>query len=285
MTSSPFAPKGAAVAASKLKVYRGGDSTGVGRLSGLYMGDALTGKSHCLGTWPNPLVVAFDPDTQTIRNMPGVYVIEVGSWAEFENHIMPYVRNRGLGRLVMDMWEGPGKPTEEPLIETLGVDTISIGSMKLAEELQGAKKRLDIQDFGAFLNKLVATTMQCVETTKESFPGQATYNVIFTAHLNPVNDDTGTLIAVRPAVMGQFKEILPRLFGFSFICQHGIENVLSAGKAMSVERFTVRTVPKSDQYVCGDRIGGKGPYRRLPPVTGGTYPELMEAWGISGTSK
>ena len=68
------------------------------RVSGTYLGEAFTGKTHNICTWHTKdgvvLLVAFDPDTGTAKSMPNVVTVEVESWREFEVDIMPYVRAR-----------------------------------------------------------------------------------------------------------------------------------------------------------------------------------------------
>lgn len=251
-------------------------ATEPGRISGLYLGEAFSGKTHNACTWPNPLVCSFDPDNMTARGMPGVWVLELESWAEFESTVMPYVRARQLGKLIKER----ANLTEEPLIETLVVDTISVAATKLVQEIQGARDKVAIHDYGTILNKLVATTLQCTETVKARKPGESTYNVIFTTHLTTETDDNGAVIAVRPAIVGQFKGMIARLFGFAFLCEQTVNTVIKNGVATQEERRHVRTVPKSSAYVCGDKLGGKPPFNKLPVTVGGTYPELAEAWGI-----
>ena len=247
------------------------------KLSGIYMGDAMSGKSHCAATWPNPLVLCFDPDTSTVRSMPGVWVVELATWSELETAVMPYVRNRALGKFVA---ERMGSPTEPP-IDTIVVDTISIGATRLVQELQGTKDRLTQADYGLLLNKLTATTMQLIETTKESALNKdlPTYNVILTTHLRTVTNDQGAIEGIRPAIPGQFQDMLPRLGGFAFLCEHGVATSFVNGKSTEIESFHVRTVPPNNRYICGDRIGGKNGLKRLPTKVGGTYQELCEAWG------
>lgn len=250
-----------------------------GRISGLYLGEAFSGKTHNACTWPSPLVCSFDPDNMTARMMPGVWVLELESWSEFEGVVMPYVRNRALGKLVCERVPEM-KDKEPPLIETLVVDTISVGATKLAQEMQGTRDKLAIQDYGTILNKLTATTLQCTDTTKARKPGEATYNVIFTSHLTTETDDNGAVIAVRPAIVGQFKGMIARMFGFCFLCEQLVSTSIVNGQAIKVEKRHVYTVPKSNAYVAGDKLGGKPPFKKLPITVGGTYPELVEAWGI-----
>ena len=266
-----------------MRIYKSDTEAGIGRISGLYLGDTHTAKSYYLSTWPHPLVVAFDPDTLTLRKMPGVYILEVDSWSEFEQAVLPFVQKRALGRLVQDRLS----LDTEPLIETLGIDTISIASERLAQHLQGSKDRLTQADFGTFLNKLMQVTLSCVELTRETVPGEPTYHCIFTSHMG-IYGDEGEPQVVRPAIKGQFRELLPRLFGFSFLCEHGQRPgpPPRPGAPPSVEEFwQVRTSPPDRRFAFGDRIGGGGKYPRLPAVTDGTYAGLMRAWAIDPEAK
>lgn len=258
-----------------MNVYPSGkESLAKGKLTGLYQGEAMSGKTHNLCTWPSPVIVCFDPDTQTARKMDGVTIIEVESFKEFEQKVVPHVKNRTLHELV-----------NHP-VETFGVDSISIASMYLAMEIQGSKERLAIQDFGTLLNKLTSVTMECTEAAR-FVEGKDSYHIIFTTHLQTiVGKDGGGIECVRPAIMGQFKDLLPRLFGFAFICEAGAEVTTSPGKpAVSRPSWQVRTFPPKTRigevpfYICGDRVGGTT-YNTLPTTTDGTYPELLKAWGM-----
>ena len=254
-----------------MKIYTSGTVENA-KLSGLYQGNSMTGKTHMMCTWPKPVLVSADPDTQTAQKLPGVQIIEISTWAELESEIVPYVKNRALHELV-----GVG----EDEVGTFCLDTISIASTYLAREIQGAKPRLTIQDFGLFLNKLTALTMQCVEARKDRGDGAPCYNILFSTHLKDITNDSGGLEKVAPAVMGQFAGVLPRLFGFCFLCENTVKSEMVPGGAETreVPLWQVRTVPPSPKYTVGDRIGG-GDYNLLPTVCDGTYPELMKLWGL-----
>lgn len=259
-----------------MNVYKSDPSANTpGRISGLYLGEAFSGKTHNLCTWPNVLVCSFDPDNMTARSMPGVWVLELESWKEFHDVVLPYVRARSLGKLVKER----AGLAEEPLIETLGVDTISVGATKLIQETQG-EGSMDQRKWGLVLNELTATTIQCTDTTKK-LGDKPTYNVIFNSHLSTETDDQGAVLAVRPAIGGAFKNMIARLFGFAFYCEQRVTTSIVKGVSTQVEEHIVRTVPKNATHVGGDKLGGKPPFKKLPLVCGGTYPELCEAWGIN----
>ena len=249
------------------------------RVSGTYLGEAFSGKTHALCTWHTKegvvVLIAFDPDTGTARSMPNVVTIEVESWREFETDVMPYVRARELAKLLKD------KAGLDAKVDTLAIDTISVGATRCFNEILGNREQSDRKDFGLLLNKLTAATMSCADITRQYQEDQATYHVMFGSHLlSPAAE--AAKIRFTPAIPGQFKDILPRLGGFAFICKQSTKpGPIRDGISSQIRSFYVHTVPPSDMYVCGDRIGGEGKvYKGLAPTTGGTYPELMAAWGV-----
>lgn len=263
-----------------MRIYKGNDPTArPSKLSGSYMGEAFTGKTHNLCTWHTKegviLLIAFDPDTGTARSMPNTVVVEVESFKEFETDVMPYVRARELDKLIKD------KAGIEARVDTLALDTISVAATRCQTEIQGIKPQMTQQDWGLLLNRLTSTTMQCIDITREYTPGQRTYHCLFASHLKTETSEGGGVVGYRPAVSGQFKDIFPRLGGFSFICRQSITQGLVSGKPQQSRTFYVHTCPPTDMYICGDRIGGEGKlYKPLAPTMSGTYPALMEAWGM-----
>lgn len=263
-----------------MRIYKSNDPSATpSKLSGSYMGEAFTGKTHNLCTWHTKdgivLLVAFDPDTGTARSMPNVIVVEVESWKEFEVDVMPYVRARELTKLVKD------KAGLDAKVDTLALDTISVGASRCQTEIQGTKPQMTQQDWGLLLNRLTSAAMQCIDTTREYTPGQPTYHCLFSSHLKTETSEGGGVVAYRPAISGQFKDIFPRLGGFSFICRQSITQTLVGGKPVPARAFYVHTCPPTDLYICGDRIGGEGKlYNPLALTMSGTYSALMESWGM-----
>ena len=240
------------------------------KISGLYQGDAFTGKTEYACTWPHPVFLNFDPDSQTAQkylNGNVVGIIELESWNEFANKVQPHIKSRTIHELVGG----------NDLVETIVVDTMSIAAQRLADEIQGNRDKLRIQDFGLLLQKLTEATTMLSDTCKptDSHPG---YNVIITTHLKTVTDDSGNTEAIRPAIMGQFRDLLPRLLGFAFLCETKLTSVVVTGKpAVQKAEWYIRTVPPTSKYICGDRIGSKED--PLPPTCSGNYPDLIKMWG------
>jgi hypothetical protein len=165
-------------------------------------------------------------------------------------------------------------------IETLAVDTLSLGAARLVNEIQSNKPKLTIQDYGLLLDKLTEATVNMTDATKPKGTHSG-YNIILTTHMREVTNEDGALQGVKPAIPGQFQNLLPRLMGFAFLCEAKLESITEPGKPARQEVvYQVRTVPPNRYYVCGDRIGGGAGRKRLPPITSGLYPDLIKAWGI-----
>jgi hypothetical protein len=158
-----------------------------------------------------------------------------------------------------------------------------VGAQRCSEEIQGTRDKLRIQDFGRLLSKLTTAVIDCTDATVER-PGCESYHVVLAAHLKDIyqmRGDERVLTGIRPAIDSTFKDLLPRLTSFAFLCETELEPVTSPGKpAYMRTKYVVRTTPPSKLYVCGDRIGG-GRFNTLPPTVGGTYPELCAAWGLT----
>jgi hypothetical protein len=240
------------------------------RISGLYQGDAFTGKTEAVCSWPDVLVVNFDPDSQTAqRNLKSnggnvVGVVELSNWSDYVNKIEPHVKDRSLHELV-------GEP-----VQTIAIDTISLAAQRLSDEIQGSRDKLRIQDYLLLATKLTSATITLTDATKDSL-GKPAYHVLFTSHMQTDQDDDGVITGYRPAIPGKFRNLLPRLMGFAFICENMLESVREEGKpASSRAVWRVRTVPPTKLHMCGDRIARKD--KRLPAVCSGLYPDLMKAW-------
>ena len=254
-------------------------TTGIFRTSGTYLGEAFGGKTHNICTWHTKdgvvVLIAFDPDTGTAKSMPNTVVIEVESWREFEMDILPYVRQRELEKLLKD------KANIDAKVDTLGVDTISMGSTRCFNEILNGRDA-DRKDWGLLLNKLTAAVMACVDTTRQYQDDQRTYNAIFGCHLtSPAAESARNRFT--PAIGGQFKDVLPRLGGFAFVCKQVTKaGPIVGGVPTQVRSFVAHTVPPDEKYVCGDRLGGEGKaYKQLPLLLENpTYTTLMQAWGV-----
>jgi len=237
------------------------------RFSGLYQGGAFTGKTHAMCSWPKVALITFDPDDQTAEKMEDVTIVRVDSWGEFASDILPHVMNRSMDELCK-------KP-----IETIAIDTISIASSKLREEMRGRGGEMRVQDWGTFKDKLTEAAYLLTESTKPT-DTHAGYHILFATHLKEVTGDDGIVLAWRPAIDGQFRELLPRLVSFCFLCEATTETIREAGQPGEQRAvYKVRTVPPNKLYICGDRVGG-GTRKVLPPTTSGLYHDLMAAWGI-----
>jgi hypothetical protein len=256
-----------------VKIINTSDPAPPSKVSGLYMGEAYTGKTYNICTWPNPLIVSFDPHINTARKFKGVQVIEFTSWSEFDRDLLPHIKNRTLSKLVGSK------------VDTLAIDTLSVGAQRCSEEIRGASEKMTSPMYGRLLSKLATAVMTCTDATTDR-PGSESYNFLVTSHLKTITKGDGAdqrVIGVRPAIDGQFRDLLPRLLSFAFVCatrQRVVTAPNQPGRTIT-EYFVHTASPEGNLYICGDRIGGEGTaYNTLPPTVGGTYQELTAAWGM-----
>jgi hypothetical protein len=241
------------------------------KISGLYQGDAFTGKTAYICSWPDVLILSFDPDSQTAqKNLKArggnvAAIIELDSWNEFANKVQPHIKSRSLHELAGSH------------VGTVALDTMSIASQRLADEIQGTRDKLRIQDYGLLLSKLIEATTMLSDTTKptETHPG---YHVLMTTHMKAVTNEEGNTEAIRPAIVGQFRDLLPRLLGFAFLCEKRIvTQTVSGQKPTQKAEWFVRTVPPNNKYIVGDRMADEE--KPLPVECSGRYKDLMKMWG------
>lgn len=235
-------------------------------ISGLYQGGPLTGKtSYCL-TWPKPFFIYADPNTKTFAGHDDVLVFTPQTFQEIETSIVPALR---AGEIDCD---------------TVCVDSLSFLSKVLENELGISGGKAEGGKWQAYGMRMHRFIMDMLAMT--SSPRMAKkLNVIFTVHERETNNDDGNLVAITPALPGQLREAIARYFDFTFVTMRKLENSIvrapdGTATLMKTERFYCCTQPPDQFRRCGDRIGGEGHFKKLPPEIVGTYPNLMEAWGI-----
>ena len=110
-------------------------------------------------------------------------------------------------------------------------------------------------------------------------PELRSYHVLGTVHEMVETDDDGAITSVLPAIGGQSRTQIARMFNTVLIPQTN-RSALPLGKLapLEVERFCW-SVPPDKFRACGDGVGG-GKYQTLPTKVGGTYEELVKAWGM-----
>jgi len=235
------------------------ENIGSSKYTVLYTGDSGSGKTHSLLSWPEPIVVAyFDRNLETVRKHmrtgKKVELVLCRTWDEYANKFVPAVVNGEIEA------------------ETIGVDTINSAAARMWREIQGTRSRLTNQDFGAGLNRLSSTTDALAQAATQHGKRRS-YNIVFCSHLKDVTDDSGALVKIRPAIMGQFKDDLAAFFDYVLVnqCEKVSVPVEENGrKRMKAgKRYFCHTIPPTRYYVAK---GGD-----LPPEVGSTYPEMMKA--------
>lgn len=226
----------------------------------LYKGNAGTGKTHNILSWPGPIAVAyFDSNLLTLRQAmkSGVDVTPYfcKDWNQFANEFVPAVVNREIDA------------------KTIAIDTIDPLGIKMQQDIQGSRPRLTQADFGTILNRWIDTFGQLIESTKSigDTPG---YNFVAAVHLKDViSGDSGNVTRYAPQIMGAFKDTLEQFFDWVLLCEAASKAKTVGGKSEYYKEFIVRTVPPNPLHTC--KGGG------LPAVCGGTYSELMSHAGLN----
>jgi len=236
-------------------------------LSVMYKGHSGSGKTHNALSWPKPLlVVQFDKNRLTLRDAieegekGDIEVVFPQNWHDYAEVLIPSITNR--------------------LVEfnTIVIDTYDMMATAMWREIQGSSKRLTNTEFGVGLNRMMDTTNQLVEATRNRNDGKHYYNIIVNTHTKDVTDEGGSLLRVAPAIMGQFKDIIEDYFDYVFLCRAGTESKVQevGGRQVSVpsKKFQCYTVPPDSYNTCK---GGK-----LPPVISpGTHDNITQLLSAS----
>lgn len=242
----------------------------------MYVGPAQSGKTHCIASWPDPLYLYPDTNLATIDKFKVPYVA-VPDWETFDKHLMPALRRR--------TWFEENKETNEvvsvPLAyRTVCIDTISALGDLLLEHItqkEGLKER-NIWD--AMAIRFMRTIRDLVSLTgpTDKHPG---CHVVVGGHLRDKQNDSGNVIGTALDIAGRSGTQTPKHFDTNLLCRAKLtpspgQEPLTADQR---EYFIYTGNPSHLIDFLGDRVGGAGT-PTLPPKMGGTYPELMAAWGF-----
>jgi hypothetical protein len=240
------------------------DSTNIQQIkkSILYKGPPGTGKTHNILSWPGKTVLVYF-DTNLSTPAPYVKSGKVELWRpdnldQLQKEILPAIRFREVGHDV----------------ENIGGDTLSSLASKVFHWLEG-EKGANKYTWGRLKQVLddVCWTMNSATFYKK---GEASYNCLCATHVTDVKEGQGENIRVvksnQPAIDGGFRD---RLEGF-------FDNVLMTNTKPVTETVDGMITVTGQRFFCyavaptsKDTCKSQG----LPPVVGGTYQELMAAWG------
>jgi hypothetical protein len=245
------------------------------RFTVLYQSDSGMGKTHCALTWPNPGVLYYETNMATLekfKDIPYILGEDIGSIENLEMRILPMLETGRHQELF-------GKP----VIDTIVLDSVTECIGDMVAEIQGTKERLSMPDFGRLLSRGEGLIKRFVDLAKPR-AGRPRYNFVATVHLRDVTDEEGALIKVRPAIPGQLKDVLGRLFDTVLVNKIVREETITTlpnqpAKKVTTERRVVWSVPQDKYHSCKDGVGG-GELKVLPSVCDGTWPSLRDAWGI-----
>lgn len=200
----------------------------------LLMGDSGTGKTHFIGTMPQPFVADFDRGLQTLRGkkvMAMNYSIE--DWAAFRKEVQA--------------WRFGTKYE----CQTFCVDSLSMAAdaaMQYVLKKNGrAGQQPTIADWGEAIREVkdvlaYVTTLPC--------------HVVVTAHLEMVKDELLGDLQYRPLIFGKD---LPSRLGIYFddVFRTVVQTKLEGGKQVSAYRLQVKPDMRTSMIKSRMNLDGK----------------------------
>lgn len=245
--------------------------SGRGGERALYIGPPLTGKTTYMITWPGLVVLQFDDERTTLDELaPGIPVVEVRNWAEWQQLILPKLRSRALfTQEIQEKHPGYG-------IQTIAVDSYTGLDEKCEAYWREQGFKDNRQMYGAKLDNLCGTQGTLMDLTRPDPQGNR-WNLVGCAHedvrMTQDDDGKGQITEVRAAITGKFGQNFFKSWGTILWCfkqTHTAANgSLIRGTAPS---YFCRT-DTIDRWRSGvDRKN------KLPSKVGGSYEELMSYW-------
>lgn len=227
----------------------------------LYKGRPGTGKTHNILSWPGKTILLYF-DTNLVTPSDAVADGKLELWrpdnvAQLQNEILPMIRHRELN------------------VENIGIDTLSSLAAQVFHWLEG-KRGANQHTWGRLKQVLDDVCWSLNSTTAFHKEGLPSYNCVCATHVSDVwegKDEARRVVrANQPAIDGKFQD---RAEGF-------FDNVLLANTKPTTETINGKVTVTGQKFFCyavapttKDTCKSQG----LPPIVGGTYPELMEAWG------
>lgn len=248
---------------NQLQTFGDPESMVGARLSVLLKGHSGTGKTRTALTFPQPIYLIYtDVNRETVRKMAqeGVKIqgVAVRSWAEFADLIIPHIVKREIDA------------------QTIVVDTIDFLSDLMWRDIEGSRGRLSMQDFGTGLRRLGEVTRALAACTSPhgDHPG---YHVVFTSHLKDVTDDSGALLKVAPAIMGQFTNKIEDYFDYVLLMHAEAGRQIIDGVNTPTKKFLVYSVPPDRFQTC--KGGGMPPVVEIAEGQSG-FEVMNEFWQV-----
>lgn len=226
----------------------------------LYKGESGYRKTTYALTWPQPLVGLYTETNQAtvvkaIKAGVNVVFYNPANWAEV-TAFSQAAKNRQIDAksLILDTLDGVGAVC--------------------FREIAGPSGEMDQQKWGRFLSRM---RFFCEDVAQAAKPkdGKPAYHIVCTSHLKDITDDKGNLVKIRCKIDGQFKDDVEAFFDTVLLCDMRLraEQVEEAGRRFmrQTPEFFCRALPPDKYHTC--KPNG------LPAEVGGTYPELVAAWG------
>ena len=246
---------------SPLQTFGSSQPPSVARLSVLLKGHSGSAKTETALSFPGPIHLIYtDVNRETVRKAIARGVEIARRMLEEASGVMPPIFNR------------------EVKASTIVVDTYDFLVELMWRDIEGSRNKLAIQDYGTGLRRQSETTRQLVSCTmpQGDHPG---YNVVFTSHLKDVTDDTGSLLKVTPAIMGQFANKLEDYFDYVLLLQgemaSSVQQVGGVSKSVKTKQFKIWSVPPDRYNTCK---GGGMPAELIVPEGTNAFAMLDEHW-------
>lgn len=244
----------------------------IGRVSVLYEGPEKSFKTTYGLTWPDPFVFAFDANTATLMNQIGTRWYAPTTWREFATECVPTILNRKLaaGTIVVDTVSSACRLCEFEIAK-------DVGKHESGEFDRPEYRRLLMKTHNVFAQLCDA------KKPRSDHPG---YHIVLLSHerewykQKKVRIGAGeartdlVLDRVRPAIEGDFKNILPTL----------VDSVFGTRVRLNEKTKTpqpyILTVPPDEYYFYGDGVGNAPGREPLPAEMPGDFASLAKAWGL-----
>jgi hypothetical protein len=166
-------------------------------------------------------------------------------------------------------------------VQNVGVDTVSNLAKVIFRWTEGTKGATK-HTWGR-LKQVLDNVCWSLNSTVMEKPGKPHYNSLFTSHVKDIREGTGENVRVvragQAAIDGGFVDSIEGFFDNVFITvKEPTSEVIDGRVTVTGERFFCYTTPPTMKDTTKAEVKVEGV--SLPSEVGGTYDELMKAWGI-----
>jgi hypothetical protein len=226
----------------------------------IYAGAPGSKKTTYMASWPNPLFLYADRNLGILGKL-GVPYVPIPDWETWDKKVVPLLR---AGEWVDEREEKIPFP-----YSTVVIDTISSISDLCYD--YNAKKWGEQDKSFKFWDRMLSDQMRGIRVvTNMASKG---VNVLMGCHLKDKENEVGRVIGTKLDIWGKAAINIVKLFDDVLVCMKETKE--------DEEEFWVSTVnPERSKIDFVKEIIGHKDGSKLPARVGGSYRELMKAWGI-----